>query len=136
MDAFESLISELRNAALARHFAVDCAQRVVGRLTDRWAKSSLYIAREHACGYATDALLSAAENVAWESAARESPYSTNAYAAKSVAWATEPDPWILKTVYLAAECARIAACDSDAERAWQFERLHKLLTDGVWTPIV
>ena len=54
--------------ALWRHFAVDCAERVLHLVTDDRSKNALAVARRHALGEATDDELSAAWAAAWAAA--------------------------------------------------------------------
>jgi hypothetical protein len=98
-------------AALWRHYAVDCAERVAHLLADKRGLDALRVARRHADGMATDKELSAAWNAAagaaWSAAADAAAREARA-AARDAAWAAA---W-------------------DAERKWQSERLRQYLTSG------
>ena len=94
--------------ALWRHFAVDCAERVLHLTADYWGKSVLIVARRHALGDATDDELAAAARAA-ERAAAERAAALAAAGAKSVAW--------------------------DAERKWQAARFREMLIAEKWTPV-
>jgi len=50
---------------LWRHFAVDCAERVVHLMEDQRSRDALIVARKHALGEATNAELVAASAAAW-----------------------------------------------------------------------
>ena len=94
--------------ALWRHFAVDCAERVLYLVTDDRSKNALAVARRHALGEATDDELAAAARAA-ERAAAERAAALAAAGAKSVAW--------------------------DAERKWQAARFREMLIAEKWTPV-
>ena len=74
--------------ALWRHFAVDCAERVLHLTADYWGKSVLIVARRHALGDATDDELAAAW--AAERAAARAAWAS-AEAARDAAWAAARD---------------------------------------------
>ena len=117
---------------IARHFACDCAERALARLSrpDPRSVEAVQVARAYADGQATGAELYAAGGAAW-AAAR----GTDRPSARSAAWTTaEGAAWGAASA--AAKSARSAARVSvmDAEREYQTDRLLYYLNGG--SPVI
>jgi hypothetical protein len=111
---------------LWRHFAVDCAERVIHIMTDERSINALAVARRHALGQATDGELAEARMAAAWAANAEARWVAEAASAAANAEARWAARW----------AARAAAAARAAELQWQTERLRHLLTVGVWTPAI
>jgi len=111
---------------LLRHFAVDCAERVLCRLNDPRSVATLEVARRYADGEATEEELrkartdaADAEETAWAKArasraVRE--YAAVRDVARETAWEAT---WAASYVVEARDVARAR----DAEEKWQMDRL-------------
>lgn len=96
--------------SFARHFAVDCAERVRHLMADERSTAALEVARRHANGLASDSELKAARKTIGGTA-----WDATWDAAWDAAWGT------------AWSAARDAA--RDAERQWQTDHLRGALLD-------
>jgi hypothetical protein len=118
---------------LWRHFAVDCAERVKGLMTDERSRNALVVARRHATGHATDTELRDAGLAAWDAWRVDADAASDA-----AAWAAwyNADEAAIRTVWMAAEAADEAKAEAvGTERMWQIRHLRHLLTTGTWTPM-
>ena len=124
------------NARTARHFACDCAERVLHRIADPQAAEAVRVARRFADGLATGQELAAAREAAWATAWTAWTVAGTAVgaAAWAAAWAAARAAGAVvgAATHAAAEAAAAAAraaaaAAGDAERMWQIQRLMEYL---------
>jgi hypothetical protein len=135
-DALWCCRAEPEQAALWRHFAVDCAESVRHLMTDARSTAALDVARRHANGEATDNELSAARDAAWDAAwdaaraaAWDAAWDAARAAARDAARAAARDA--------ARAAAWAAARDAAWDAAWDAmaQRFRYLVTVGQWSPV-
>ena len=122
-DALWCRRAEPEQAALWRHFAVDCAESVRHLMKDQRSIDALDVARLHANGQATDEELAAAWDAALAAAWDASRAAWDA--AWAAAWAASRD----------AALASARAAARDAARDALEQRFRYLVTVGVWSPV-
>lgn len=105
------------NARTARHFACDCAERVLRCTADPRPAEAIRVARLFADGLATDRERAAAATAAWE-AARE---------AWAAAWEAAREAGAAAWEAAREAAAAAGAAAREAERTWQTARLMQYL---------
>jgi len=151
-DALWCCRAEPEQAALWRHFAVDCAESVRHLMTDARSTAALDVARRHANGEATDNELSAAWAAAWaaakdaawdaaKDAAWDAAWAAAWAAAKDAAWDAAKDAARDAARDAAKDAARAAARDAAraaaraAAKDAMAQRFRYLVTVGQWSPV-
>jgi hypothetical protein len=143
-DALWCCRAEPEQAALWRHFAVDCAESVRHLMTDARSTAALDVARRHANGEATDNELSAACAAAWDAAsaaacaaAWDAASAAACAAACAAAWDAASAAACAAAWDAAWDAASAAACAAarDAACAAMAQRFRYLVTAGQWSPV-
>jgi len=111
-----------------RHYACDCAERVVHLTTDPRATCAIAVSRRYADGLETEEALTAAWSAASRLVGATADFSAAWYAAYAASAAARASAWAA-ALYAARAASGLAsewAAASDTEIAWQIARLREI----------